>query len=257
MKRHPLKLLTISLACIVLQRPAEADDWPQWRGPHRDGISAEKGWSTHWPAGGPKQLWKAKAGVGYSSMAVSNGRLYTMGNTAETDHVLCLDANTGNEIWRHSYPCASRDPNGYHGTRCTPAVDGGRIYTVSREGHLFCLDAANGKAIWSKNYQTDFGARIPKWGFATSPLVDGELLVVEMGGRGTSVLAFNKATGQDVWKAGNDRAAYSSPVTFILDRQRGVAVLTASALVGLNLKDGKELWRFPWKTSFDVNAATP
>ena len=129
--------------------------------------------------------------------------------------------------------------------------------TVSREGHLFCLDAANGKAIWSKNYQTDFGARIPKWGFATSPLVDGELLVVEVGGRGTSVLAFNKGTGQDVWKAGNDRAAYSSPVTFTLDRQRGVAVLTASALVGHNLKDGKELWRFPWKTSFDVNAATP
>jgi outer membrane protein assembly factor BamB len=108
-------------------------------GPNRDGISAEKGWSAHWPAEGPKQLWKGKVGVGYSSVAVSNGRLYTMGNIDETDHVFCLEANTGKEVWKHSYPCSSRDPNGYPGTRCTPTVDGSRLFTVSREGHLFCL----------------------------------------------------------------------------------------------------------------------
>src|SRR5262245_14956053 len=111
-----------------------ADDWPQWRGPNRDGISAEKGWSADWPAEGPKQLWKGKVGVGYSSLAVSDGRLYTMGNINETDHVSCLDANTGQELWKHSYPCSSRDPNGYPGTRCTPTVDSSRVFTVSREG---------------------------------------------------------------------------------------------------------------------------
>lgn len=237
--------------------PVLADDWPQWRGPDRNGVSAEKGWSADWSAEGPKRLWKGKIGVGYSSVAVSNGRLYTMGNIDETDHVFCLDANTGKELWKHSYPCSSRDPNDYHGTRCTPAVEGSRVFSVSREGHFFCLDANSGKPLWSKNYRTDYGASPPKWGFSASPLVEGDLVIVEVGTKGASVVAFNKATGEEVWKAGSGRPGYSSPVAFTHEGKRAVAVLTASALAGRSLADGKELWRFPWKTSYDVNAATP
>jgi outer membrane protein assembly factor BamB len=250
-------LITSAWLSFTVIANLDADDWPRWRGPKVNGISTEKEWSTTWPQEGPKKLWEAKVGIGYSTVSVSKGRLYTMGNTADQDSVYCLDANTGKEIWKYTYACKQKDPNGYHGTRGTPTVDGNRVYTVSREGHLFCLDADNGKVIWSKNYVTDFGAKIPQWGFALSPLVEGHLLMAEPGGKGASVVAFDKADGKIVWQSGDDRAAYSSPIAFTWKDERCVAVLHAPALVGYRVNDGKELWRYPWKTSYDVNATTP
>ncbi|MDQ6630683.1 MAG: PQQ-like beta-propeller repeat protein [Verrucomicrobiota bacterium] len=242
---------------IALSVNLFAEDWPQWRGPNRDGISQEKDWLVQWPSEGPKQLWKAAVGIGYSSMSVSQGKLYTMGNIGETDHIFCLDANSGKEIWNHSYPCSSKDPNGFPGTRCTPTVDGKFVYTVSRQGNLFCLEAGTGKVVWFKDYQKDYDAKVPRWGFSTSPLVEKNLLIVETGARGAAVIAFDKSSGKEVWKTGDDPAGYSSPVSFSQNGERCVAILNASGIVGFRIKDGKELWRHPWKTMYDVNAATP
>jgi outer membrane protein assembly factor BamB len=246
-----------ALLSIAATLNVVAEDWPRWRGPNVNGISAETGWSTVWPQDGLKKLWEAKVGIGYSTVSVSKGRLYTMGNTADQDTVYCLNADTGKELWKHTYACKQKDPNGYHGTRGTPTVDGNRVYTVSREGHLFGLDADTGKVVWSKNYVTDFGAKIPTWGYAPSPLVEGDLLIAEPGAKGASVVAINKADGKIVWQTGDDPAAYSSPIAFTWNNERCLAVLHAPALAGYRLKDGKELWRYPWKTSYDVNATTP
>ncbi len=147
-----LGLLAAAVSLLLVPNLALPSDWPQWRGPKRDGISTETGWLKQWPLEGPKQLWKANVGVGLSSCAVSGGRLCTMGNTDETDTVYCFEAATGRELWKHSYPCSAKDPNGYVGPRCTPTIDGDRVYTLSRNGHFFCLEATTGKLLWSKSF---------------------------------------------------------------------------------------------------------
>ncbi|MGI8966758.1 MAG: PQQ-binding-like beta-propeller repeat protein, partial [Limisphaerales bacterium] len=219
------KSLHILALFIVLSLNLFAEDWPQWRGPNRDGISQEKDWLVQWSTEGPKQIWKAAVGIGYSSMSVSQGKLYTMGNIEETDHIFCLDTNSGKEIWNHSYPCSSKDPNGFPGTRCTPTVDGKFVYTVSRQGNLFCLEAATGKVVWSKDYQKDYQAKVPRWGFSTSPLVEKNLLIVETGARGAALIAFDKTSGKEIWKVGDDAAGYSSPIAFSQSGERCVAIL--------------------------------
>jgi outer membrane protein assembly factor BamB len=267
----------LMLAAVALTAGAgQADDWPQWHGPNRDGISKETGWLATWPAEGPKRLWQAEVGTGYGTVSVSKGRLYVLGNTDNTDTVYCLDANTGASVWKHSYPCLAKDERaGFHGPRSTPTVDGDRVYTLSRHGHLFCLDAASGSVKWSKELVNDLGGSEPVdgdntgWGYALSPLVEGDVLIVEAGGKGASaqepasaapgasVVALEKETGKVLWKAGNDRPGYSSPVAFDLKGRRCLAVFTAGGPVVRQLKDGGEVWRFSWKTSYEVNAATP
>lgn len=236
---------------------AHAEDWPIWRGPAHDGISREADWQINWPADGPKQLWKAPVGIGYSSMSVSEGRVFTMGNTDDVDLVSAFDAVNGKALWVHKYDCEAKDPNKYHGTRVTPTVDGPRVYSLSRHGHFFCLEAASGKVVWSKNFGADYGAETPRWGFAGSPLVYGNLLITEVGGNGSSVVAFDKVTGREVWKAGSDKVAYSSIVPFGPKGKESLAVLSGAGIVGRSPADGAELWRAEWKTSYDVNAATP
>lgn len=256
----------LTLVALLIAFSLSADDWPQWRGPSRDGISKETGWNTSWPATGPKKLWQQKVGVGYSSMSVSSGRVYTMGNSDNTDSVWCFDAETGAAQWHHDYPCAAKDPNGFKGTRCTPTVEGDRVYSVSRHGHFFCLDAKSGKVIWAKNLITDLEGKEPMhgggknegWGFSGSPLIERDMVLIEGGGgNGASVVALNKSTGAVVWKAGNDEAGYSSLMASNVDGERCVVQFAGEYLVLHRMKDGSELWRLPWKTSYGVNSATP
>lgn len=245
-----------SILMLAFLPSALADDWPQWRGPNRDGISKETGWMANWPADGPKKLWEGSVGIGYSSMSVSKGRLYTMGNVAENDIVSCFDAETGQLEWKHQYPCVSKDPNGYHGTRCTPTVDGGLVYTLSRHGDFFCFDAAAGKIKWSKDFRKDFGGESPRWGLSGSPLIEKDWVLTEVNGK-TSVIAFNKLTGDVVWQAGTDPAGYGSLIAFDLGGERCFLQFSADNLICHKMKDGSEMWRFQWKTSYGVNASTP
>jgi outer membrane protein assembly factor BamB len=253
-----------AVATVLLSFSASADDWPQWRGPKRDGISTEKGWKATWPATGPKKLWSKPVGIGYSSMAVADGRIYTMGNVENQDVVSCFNAETGDVVWKHEYACPAKDPNGYHGTRVTPTVDGDNVFTLSRHGHLFCLDAKTGKVKWTKNLISDLGGREIKhsggregWGYSASPLVEKDMLLVEPGGEGASVVALDKKTGKAIWKNGNDIAGYASMVAFDLEGERCFTHFAADHFVVRRMKDGSELWRHPWKTSYGVNAATP
>ncbi|MBI5383214.1 MAG: PQQ-like beta-propeller repeat protein [Verrucomicrobia bacterium] len=257
-------LLALGVAAVAsLQLSARGEDWPRWRGPNLDGISKETGWLAQWPAEGPKKLWEAGVGIGYSSLAVSKGRVYTMGNIAEKDGVSCFEAETGKLRWRHDYACASRDPNGYHGTRCTPTVDEDRVYTVSRHGNFFCLDAATGNPIWSKDLKKDLAGREPRngqregWGYAGSPLIEKNWVLIEVGGEGASVAAFDKMTGEVVWKAGSDCPGYASLIAFDLGGERCFAQFSEANIIVRRMKNGSELWRLPWKTSYGVNAATP
>lgn len=190
-------------------------------------------------------------------MSVSKGRVFTMGNVADTDAVSAFDAATGKPLWKHEYPCLAKDPNGFHGTRCTPTVDGDRVYSLSRHGDFFCLDAATGKVIWSKDFKKDFGAAAPKWGFSGSALIEKDWVLSEVSGSGASVVAFNKLNGNVVWKNGDDRAGYASLVAFDLAGERCLAQFSADHIIGRRMKDGSELWRWSWKTDYAVNAATP
>jgi outer membrane protein assembly factor BamB len=174
-----------------------------------------------------------------------------MGNTDKTDTVYCLDANTGAEIWKYSYPCIYiQDRNG---PASTPTIDGKYVYTLSREGHLFCFNANSGEVIWSKNMQKDFGAKPPEWYFSCSPLVIDKMLIVDVG----ITLALNKSNGNLVWKTKDYGCAYSSPNTFKQGNMLKLVVFNASGLVILDTNNGNELSQFSWKSDYDQSIVEP
>jgi outer membrane protein assembly factor BamB len=233
---------------------ALADDWPHWRGPNHNGISREQGWLDQWPQSGPPVVWKASVGTGFSSVAVSQGRLYSMGNQDNTDTVYCLDAATGKPLWKHSYKSDLGDHLFEGGPTATPTIDDGQVYTLGRWGDLFCFDALSGRVLWSKNVQKETNARVPDWGFAGSPLIHDNLLVLNVGKAGTAV---EKITGKVVWRSEDEAAGYSTPVPL----QRGgdwfALVSSGNAFTAVNIKTGKELWQIRWVTRYGVNAADP
>ncbi|HKS35965.1 MAG TPA: PQQ-binding-like beta-propeller repeat protein, partial [Verrucomicrobiae bacterium] len=211
--RNRRTVSAIAFAALLWSVPSRVSalDWYRWRGPDANGISKETGWSTAWPSEGPKQLWKANVGTGFSSISISKGRAYTMGNRHDTETVYGLDADTGAVIWKHSYPCVA-DPNLYEGgPNATPTVDGKVVYTFSRRGHVFALHAETGKVVWSRDLRTEIGLKLPEWGFSGSPLVQGQLLILNAGVGGT---ALDKETGKTVWTSSKDSAGYSTPIPF-------------------------------------------
>ena len=236
-----------------------AADWPQWRGPNRDGISVEKSWTSQWPEKGPKALWKAKVSTGMSSCAIVGNRLYTMGFLLDKpgpggkyekdeegralgkDFVWCLDAGTGKMVWEHSYPAFGNE------TYSTPTVHDGRVYTLGRFGQLLCLDAASGRIVWNKNLVKDFGGKRPYYGYACSPLVVRDVLVVECGGKEALVLGLDAKTGQPRWKCGKGEAGFSSAVSYEFGGKTGLVLLTPAIALAVNAANGEELWRYPWK----------
>ncbi len=234
--------------------PTFAADWPRWRGPDLDGISKETDWSPKALNGEPKILWRAKLGMGFSSFAVAAGRVYTTGNTADTDTLFCFDAATGKELWKVSYP-EPLDPKYYDGgTSATPTVDGDTVYQLSRKGLLLAVDARTGKEKWKKNVATEVGASIPDWGFAGSPYVSGALLVVNVGKHGTGL---EKQTGKVMWRTGREASGYATPVPFELAGKKSLAIFGGKELAALDPASGQLLWSHPWKTEYDVNATDP
>ena len=238
----------------AIAQSALSEDWPCWRGRELNGISHEKNWSTAWPKEGPKQLWKASVGIGFSSVAVSQKRLFTLGNRNETDTVYAFDAESGKELWKHSYSCAL-DPIYYEGgPGSTPTVDGDKVYTLSKRGHVFCFDAATGKIAWQKNLMEELHAGKPRWGFAGSPLVIEDRVILNVGGAGT---ALDKKTGRVIWSSDTNATGYATPIPFMSANERCVAIFSGKSLVSVRVKDGKEQWRFPWEERWDLNAADP
>ena len=246
--------MTMFLFVLTLTASAASYDWYRWRGPDLNGISRETGWTVNWPKEGPKVLWRANVGIGFSSITVANGRAYTSGNRSDKDTVYCFDAETGKEVWKYSYS-EDTDPHYYEGgTSCTPTVDGNAVFAISRRGLLFRFGASTGKVDWQVNIAKATGAKVPEWGFASSPLVEGDLLILNAGAAGTAV---NKASGSVVWSSGKARAGYSSGVPFDYSGERYVAMAVLESILAFKVKDGSKLWEFPWDTRYDVNAADP
>jgi outer membrane protein assembly factor BamB len=180
-----------------------------------------------------------------------------MGNVGNKDLVYCLDAKTGKEVWRHEDALDVDKRMFEGGPAATPTIDGKHVYTVSHQGDVWCLEAASGKKVWYKHFQKDFGGQRPQWGFAGSTTIEGNLVLLDIGGAGASTVALDKNTGNTVWKSGDDAAGYASPVVANIGGKRTVVMFKGGHVVGLDLKDGRELWRSAWKTEYDVNAATP
>jgi outer membrane protein assembly factor BamB len=249
---------TVVLFALAQQTLAQsAADWPQWRGPNRDGISKETGLLKQWPAEGPPLVWKASgAGRGYSSFSVVDGKLYTMGLRGDREFVVAFDIATGKEAWATPHGSAFRNDRG-DGPRGTPTVDGDRLYALGGNGDLSALDARTGKIIWTKNVLRKFGGSNITWGISESPLVIGNKVLVNPGGPGASIVALNKADGSLIWKSQSDRAGYSSAIPVEVNGTTQVVFFTSQRAVGLDLKDGRLLWDYSRPANNVANVATP
>jgi len=231
---------------------AQAADWPNYRGPNHDGVSSETGWVSTWSKDGPKVLWKRSIGIGFASMSVSNGRVYATGNVNDNDIVYCLDADTGKEIWKKSYPCPLYSKSHEGGPCATPTIDGNAVYTFSKDGDAIRFNAATGDIVWHRKLNKELGLKHPTWHFAGSPFIAGDLVIYNAGTYGT---ALNKNDGSVVWQNGKGASGYSTAVPYEIAGQKSLVMAVCKELVGLNPVTGKVLWKLPWKTAYDINAA--
>lgn len=256
MKRMWVLLFVLSLANVALAQSNNAN-WPQWRGPNRDGISKETGLLKEWPAEGPPLLWKATgAGRGFSSFSIANGRLFTMGLRGDREFVIAFDVATGKEAWATPHGGAFRNDRG-DGPRGTPTVDGDRVYALGGNGDLSAIEARTGKIVWTKNILREFGGRNITWGISESPLIVGNKVLVNPGGTDASIVALNKSDGSVIWKSQSDKAGYSSAIPLQVNGGTQVVFFTSQRAVGLNLNDGKLLWEYARPSNNVANAATP
>ncbi|HEV8318954.1 MAG TPA: PQQ-binding-like beta-propeller repeat protein [Vicinamibacterales bacterium] len=231
--------------------------WYQWRGPNRDGHSAETGLLKEWPSQGPPRVWSTTgAGIGYSSFSASGGRLYTLGVRGKTEFVIAFDEATGKRLWETSNGQRFDNEQG-DGPRSTPTVDGDQIYALGASGDLSCLDATTGKVVWTRNLLREFGGDNAPYGISESPLVTGDRVLVNAGGPKASVVALNKATGATLWRSQGDEAGYSSAVLAQVGGSQQAIFFTARRALGVDVRDGKLLWSYPRVSNTTANIATP
>ncbi len=254
MARFRLTVLSLSLT-LLAAGPAAALDWPQFRGVNRDGTSAETDLPRSWPAEGPRVVWKRAIGEGYSGISVVGDRLYTMDSDGTAEYVLALEAGSGKEAWRVPAGPKLIDSMG-NGPRTTPTLDGGTVYAMGSHGRLLALKAADGAKIWEVDLPQAFTAKRPTWGYSGSPLIDGDLLILEVGGKdGKGVVAFEKATGKVRWGALDGDAAYSSPVMMTIGGIKQYVVPRRAGPQTVAFRpDGSVLWTHPGPSSVIASA---
>jgi len=227
---------------------SRAGDWPQWRGEKRDGHSTDKGLLKQWPADGPKLLWKSKGiGGGFSSVSVTQDRIFTMGDGPDSSYVYAMNEADGRQTWAAKVG-RTEGGGGYPGPRCTPTVDGDVVVALGQYGDLVCLETKGGTENWRKNLQKDFSGRMMSgWGYAESPLVDGDRVVCTPGGKDGAMVALDRKSGKELWrcKEFKDSAAYSSIVIGDIGGVRQYVQLTDANVVGVSAKDGRLLWQAP------------
>jgi outer membrane protein assembly factor BamB len=260
MSRTPLNplaplLVTLSLTSGVVGMAA--DDWPQWRGPRRDGVSKETGLLKDWPSNGPRLAWRINGtGEGYSSFAVAGGRLYTLGARQNTEYVFAFDAATGKKVWEVANGRRFNNDRG-DGPRGTPTIDGDRVYVFGSSGDMTVLDAASGKVFWTQNLLQKYGGTNINWGLSESPLVLSDRIIVTPGGRGASMVALRKTDGSLIWKSQSDIPGYSSALLHPVGNIQQAVVFTAERALGVDVTDGKVLWSYNRVSNRTANIATP
>ncbi len=251
--------LTLLAACLAPFALLGAD-WPQFLGPGRNGVSSETGLLSTWPKSGPPLAWQQPIGSGFSGPVVAGGRLLLFHRLADKEGLICLDAATGKEQWQFAYPTSYRDDFGMdEGPRSTPLVAGNQVYTLGASGQLHCLELATGKKTWERSLTSDY--QVPKgfFGAATSPLVEGNVLLLNVGSKRAGIVAFDKDTGKEAWRATNHEASYSSPVAAKINGKRRVVFFTREGIVLLDPETGEVAYSKPWRARMhaSVNAATP
>lgn len=232
--------------------------WTDFRGPGRNGDYTDGPVLTSWPAEGIEPLWRQPVGGGYASFVVANRRAFTIEQRRDKEVVVAYDLDTGRELWIHSWEAHFKETLGGNGPRATPVWDEGRLYAQGATGELHCLDASTGELKWAQNILEDNQAANLDWGVASSPLIVDDRVIVLPGGRqGASVVAYDKLTGETVWKAQNDRQAYTSPMVVELAGRRQLLVVSAERIMGLQVEGGDLLWSYPWVTDLGINATQP
>jgi len=262
-------------ALVMVAGSVVAEDWPRWRGPRGDGTWNAPKLPEKWPVNGLKVAWKQPVGGGYAGIIAAQGRVFTLdlepaipprpkgaiedGNPDGTERVLCFDAKTGEELWKHSYAVKYRDLGGYgNGPRTSPTLHDGRVYTLGAVGHLFCFDAKTGKIIWQHDTVADFKAQVPEWGFAGSPIIEGENVIVHIGAKdGGCVIAFDRLTGKERWRSLDDPAGYCTPAVFDTPAGRVMVLWTPKHIHALDPANGKPLWKVPYEVTYGVSIASP
>lgn len=248
------------LTALLMAAAGQAAEWNQFRGPDRDNVSTETGLLKTWPAEGPKLLWKSTAvGEGYSTVSLSHGMVYTMGNRGDDEMIVALDAKTGKQKW------ATRNGEAYfqgrgNGPRGTPTIDGDLLFALGGSGNLSCLGAGDGKVKWQLNILKEFSARNISWGISESVLIDGDKLICTPGGREATVVALNKKTGKTIWEAAverSPRAGYASPIVAVIGSVRQYVVFHSRGVAGVRATDGKVMWNDGSSANGVANCATP
>jgi outer membrane protein assembly factor BamB len=263
MQRPQLAWSAICLmgALIASVCPSTADDWPQWRGPKRDGVWRETGLVQKFADKQLKITWRQPISSGYSGPTVAAGRVFVTDRLVEpkqTERVLAFDEATGRPLWTHSYDCIY-DKVGYTaGPRASVTIDEDRAYSLGSMGHLFCLAVDSGKVLWGKDLNADYKIRMPIWGIAASPLIDSDLVIVQIGGEHACLVAFDKRSGQERWRALDDNASYSAPIVIEHAGRHVLVCWTGDSVAGLDPSSGDVLWQHPFKPAkMVINIATP
>ena len=252
-------LMALTATMAVAGPLALGDDWPQWRGPDRNGVSNESGLMDSWPGGGPPLEWSvSNLGGGYGSMAVSGDRIFLQMTVGRQSAIASLDRTDGRLVWSQALGQGARNGEG-HGPRGTPTVDGDRVYVLTETGELACLRVGDGSILWQLNILREFGGRNISWLISESPLVDGDRVIVTPGGRRAGVVALDKMTGETIWTGEelSSDAGYASAVAADIGGVRTIMTLTDRAGVGIRASDGKLMWEYGRAANRTANVSTP
>lgn len=259
---HPASIAcAAALVLSVSNLPVTAADWPQWRGPTRDGHWSETGLVTRFSKPQLDLLWKAEIGSGYSGPTVADGRVYVSDRVVtpgQSERVHCFDAATGAKVWTHEYRCEYRGVNYDAGPRASVLVHDGRAYALGAMGDLHCFDAARGNVHWRKELVTEYAVEVPIWGLSASPLIEGNLLIAQVGGKGATLVAWDRITGKERWRALDDPPSYSAPIAIDQAGRRVVVVYTGASVAGVDAGSGEILWKHPFPArKMIIGIATP
>lgn len=254
--RRVTSLVVLVAAGLTSTSGVRAEDWPQFLGPQRNGISAEKGLVDAWPESGLKVVWRVPGGVGMSGLAIQGERLVTLVQRNGKQVLVAHAALTGKPLWQTELAPEYKNSMG-NGPRGTPTIVGEQVFAFTGEGLLVAADVRTGKIAWSQDTLKQLKGKEADYGMACSPLVSGDSVVVTVGAPGATVVAFDKKTGKQQWGAGTDPAGYSSPTVLKVGGREQIVAFTGSSAIGLGPADGKLLWRFPFETSFECNIITP
>jgi outer membrane protein assembly factor BamB len=249
-------LVVVGLGTIGVR----AEDWPQFRGPRGDGTWNGPALPEQWPEQGLRRLWNVAIGGGYAGVSVVQGRVFTMDRQtvpAERERVLCFAADTGELLWEHAYPVAYEKLDYGNGPRAQPTVHEGLVYTVGALGDVRCLRADNGAVVWQKSYRNDFGGKLPTWGYAGSPVIHGDRVLLVPGGAGASLVALHRETGAELWRTLSDEAGYSTPLVIQAHGRDQIVHWTPSHIRCVDGETGSPLWGVPYEVTYGVSIAKP